>query len=291
MRKICNKCGFQQNEFLNISGRNYCKSCNSIVGINNNKIQDSITTSAYSKQVTHRLLYDVVEFLEKYIEVAGYYPDWENRKQIKDNKVVRPISGPEDAEECFSVVLLGFVGTMKTKPDFIRKEVKNSFYEWIDATGIDVNNCHPRLKHCLFGVSEVIERKGEKIIADVINSKETLKPGTPEYARELGNIFTKIQAPLDNKREIELSLKGKTYRDIEIESQFKGSSDKGQEAFERIAKDHDYQDFHFFPQETQQNLQQHSNSEIIQDVKNNPRNWRKDEIITEYNRRVDAIKI
>jgi len=155
MRKICNKCGFQQNEFLNISGRNYCKSCNSIVGINNNKIQDSITTSAYSKQVTHRLLYDVVEFLEKYIEVAGYYPDWENRKQIKDNKVVRPISGPEDAEECFSVVLLGFVGTMKTKPDFIRKEVKNSFYEWIDATGIDVNNCHPRLKHCLFGVSEV----------------------------------------------------------------------------------------------------------------------------------------
>ena len=101
------------------------------------QIQQQEQMTAYDKKVTHDMFLIVMEWLEKYVEIVykNEFPDWENRKQIKDNKVVRPISGPEDAEECFSVVLLGFVGTMKTKPDFIRKEVKNSFYEWIDATG------------------------------------------------------------------------------------------------------------------------------------------------------------
>ncbi|CAG8587776.1 11705_t:CDS:2 [Ambispora gerdemannii] len=125
------------------------------------------------------------------------------RKQIKDNKVVRLISGPEDAEECFSIVLLGFVGTMKNKPDFLREEIKKEFYE------------------------EVTEGRGEKIIKDVINSKDDLTPGSPEYAEELGSFFSRIQGTLASEREIELSLKGKTYEDIEVESKFgKGSGDK-----------------------------------------------------------------
>jgi hypothetical protein len=96
----------------------------------------------------------------------------------------------------------------------------------------------------------------------VINSKRTLTPGTPEYGKELGNIFFKMQTPLNNEREIELSLKDKNYKDIKVESRFKGNSDRGQEAFNRIAENHDYQDFHFFPQTI--------SSE--DDIKNNPQN-------------------
>ena len=92
------------------------------------QIQQQKQLSAYSRKVTHDIFHDTMEFLEKYIEIAGYYPDWQQRKQIRDNPVVRPISGSEDAEECFSIVLLGLNNTLRNKPDFLREEIKQEFY-------------------------------------------------------------------------------------------------------------------------------------------------------------------
>jgi len=61
MRKICNKCKFEQNEFLNLGGRNYCKRCNSEIKSNNNKKQDTITISAYDLEATYDALYGTLE--------------------------------------------------------------------------------------------------------------------------------------------------------------------------------------------------------------------------------------
>jgi len=62
--------------------------------------QETKQLSAYQRKAVHSIQHTTMEFLEKYIEVAGYYPDWEERKQIKDNGVTRTdiIGNPEKAE-------------------------------------------------------------------------------------------------------------------------------------------------------------------------------------------------
>src|ERR1051326_4058741 len=147
--------------------------------------QEQVVLSAYDRKVTYDIFFDTMEFLEKYIEVAEYYPDWQQRAQFRVNNVKRAIDGPEDAEECFSIILLGFKNTIKKKPPFLREEMKVEFYKWINCTGINVNNCPERLRHVLFGVNEVLEGRSEKFDRDLENSKQTLDTGSAEYAAEL----------------------------------------------------------------------------------------------------------
>jgi len=39
------------------------------------QIQDTITISAHQRKTVHNIFSTTVEFLEKYIEIAGYYDD------------------------------------------------------------------------------------------------------------------------------------------------------------------------------------------------------------------------
>src|SRR5262245_36114227 len=93
MRKICNNCGFQQNEFLKIGGKNYCGSCNYEINSGNFNRQDLVQIqrktqmTAYEKKTVYDIFRSTIEWFEKCIEIVyeKEFPNWENRKQIRDN--------------------------------------------------------------------------------------------------------------------------------------------------------------------------------------------------------------
>lgn len=255
------------------------------------QIQQQQKITAYEKKVTHDLFLMTIEWLEKYIEVAykKEFPDWKSRKQIHDDNIKRTdIDGNTAmAEDTLSTQLLLFESNLKRRPEFIREELKQEFYRWINAFGINTNNCPERLAQFLFGIHEILEGHGEKIRKDVENEKRLVEPNSPEYMEQMKNLFVYTQVASQKEEGIEKSLEGKTHKDIEIESRFgSGNTEQGEEAFKRITGDvsaSHSSGFHFFPQKGQSNNpQQRSNSEIIQDVKSNPQNWRIDEIIASY---------
>ena len=296
MLKKCNKCGFQQDEFLNLGGRNYCKSCNYEINNNVNTAQSSITLSAYEKEVVQDVFWMTMEVLEKYIERANYYSDWQVRRKIRDNKVTREFSGVEEAETILSSNLVGLKITVRNKPPFLLEELRGEYYKWINATGIDINNISPqaeRLKHWLFEVNEVLKGKGERFFQEVRKEcrEHVEKMSNEEFSRKMNAAFVAYNPQLNKEREIASSLEGQTYKDVKSEKRFGGDDekDKGERTFELIANNvagkHDKFDYY-----QKQSSQQRSNSEIIQDVKNSPRNWRKDEVITEYDNRGEGTK-
>ncbi|CAG8579163.1 17767_t:CDS:2, partial [Racocetra fulgida] len=224
--------------------------------MNQQQIQRQEAVTAYDRQVTHEIFHDTMEFLEKYIEIAGYYPDWHARRQFPNNEVKRTIDGPEDAEECFSIVLLGLKNTIKHKPPFIQEEIKQEFYRWISSTGINENNSPERLQHILFGFHEILEGRSEKFDKDLKNSKQTLDHNSPEYAKELTTFFAAFQEPLQNQRDIAESLEGKKHDEINIENKFNGTVEQGQGILEKMANlvRSLPENFNFFQQEDQKEI-------------------------------------
>lgn len=255
------------------------------------QIQQQAQMTAYQKKTVHDIFLTVMEWFEKYIEVAykNEFPDWENRKQIRDNLTIKRkdiYENPQRAEKTLSSQLHLFAATLEedTTPQF-QQELKQEFYQWISAVEIDVNNCPERLKHFLFGFNEIFDGNYEKIRAEIINRKRDIEIDDPRYLERLSQMFADTQSTTHREMEIEKSLRGKTDRDIGIENKFSGNVEQGEEAFKRIAASVDgkHQDFYFKEQKGQRPTpQQRTNSEIIQDIRQNPRNWRVDEIITEF---------
>ncbi|CAG8637451.1 28827_t:CDS:1, partial [Dentiscutata erythropus] len=149
--------------------------------------------------------------------------DWHERRQFPNNKIKRTIDRPEDAEECFPIVLLRFKNTFKRKPPFIQ-EIKQEFYRWISSIGI---NCPERLQHILFGFNEILKVRSKKFDKDLKNSQQTLDHNSPEYARELNKTFAAFQAPLQNQRKVFESLEDKKHDEIDIENKFIGNTEQG----------------------------------------------------------------
>jgi len=244
---------------------------------------------AYERKTVHDIFLRTLNWLEKYIEIAGYYPDWESRKQLRNDWIKKAgVDTSEKAEKEVSNRLIAFGRILDSEVEsdspFI-EELKNEFYQWVNATGIDVDNCPERLKQFIFGFNEMLEGRLEKIEKDAENKKEKIDTDAPEYLKQLTEVLVNIQEPLKNERETEASLQGKTHLDIEIENKVGGNVEQGEKAFKRIAStvsaSHDT-GFHFFPQQQIQQLnshQQRTNSEIIQDIRQNPRNWRIDDVI------------
>ena len=46
------------------------------------QIQKTVQITAHQKKLVYRNFYNTIESLEEYIEKTGYYPDFENKKQI-----------------------------------------------------------------------------------------------------------------------------------------------------------------------------------------------------------------
>ncbi|CAG8756492.1 19563_t:CDS:1 [Dentiscutata erythropus] len=221
--------------------------------------QQQVTLSAYDRKTIHDMLFMTMEWLEKCIEIAGYYPDWRQRKQIHNTNIKRQdIDCLGKAEKGLSNKLVVFVRSIGgTVPPFLNEELKEQFYKWIYATGINAENCPKRLAFFLLGVHEILEGKDAKIEQDSDNKKRSLDSESYEYGRELNRVFAHIQAPLQEERNTAFSLEGKKWNNINIENHFEGDAYRGKATFERIVKNisaYEYQNFHFFPQKSSNSM-------------------------------------
>jgi hypothetical protein len=209
------------------------------------------------------------------VAYGGYFPNWKNQKQIRDNNIKRTdIDGnPTMAEDSLATQLVLFRQNLRNKPPFLCEEIKQEYYKWISATGIDANNCPERLKHFLFGIHEIIEGRGEKILEDLRNEQANINSTSPEFIEEMKKLFAYSHSESKKVEKVEKSLEGKTYKDIEVKSKFgSGDVERGGQTFQKIAGtvSSSYEKgFHFFPQQEKQSV---NLNEVVQDVKTNPKN-------------------
>lgn len=210
--------------------------------------------TAYQARLTRNLFRSVIKWTEKYIEIAypNNFSDWQSRKQIITDEIKRTdiIGNPEKVERFLSTALYGLEGD--TDNTELLNELKMDFYRWISAVRINPNNCPERLKHFLVGFHEILEGNGEKINKDSINRVFEIDPSSQEYASSFANSFIGVQIHLQNERKVEESLDGKDWRQSENKNNFEGNADEGKWIFEQIARNHNYQDFYFWPQKNQQ---------------------------------------
>jgi len=71
--------------------------------------------------------------LEKYIEIVykNEFPDWESRKQIRDNLTITRkdiYNNPEKAKKAFSTQMFLFGTTLEDSPVF-REDLKKEFHQ------------------------------------------------------------------------------------------------------------------------------------------------------------------
>lgn len=237
------------------------------------QIQQQEQLTAYQKQSTYNMLFMTLEWLEKYIEVVYqiYFPDWKNQKKIHDNNIKRTDidDNPAMVEDSLSTQLVLFRSTLRNKPPFLREEIKKEYYKWISATGINFDNCPKRLKHFLFGIHEIIEGRGEKILEDLRSEQVNFDSTSPEFVEEMKTLFTYSHSESKKVEKIEKSLEGKDYNDIEIKSRFgSGDAERGGQTFEQIASsvaDSHKKSFSFFPSQEGQ-TQQDNNMDLTRKV-------------------------
>ncbi|MCE8168451.1 MAG: hypothetical protein I3273_04850 [Candidatus Moeniiplasma glomeromycotorum] len=191
-----------------------------------------------TNQNNNKRFYCLVNGLEKYIEKAGFYSDWEQRKQIVNNIVKREdMNGSKKEDKLdFLVVSLQFFDFFVSKEKPSLKQFKSDFYKWINATGITAENCPFRLKLVLFGICEILDGRSEKLIKEVENRKREIEPDSPEYQKWMEKIFSEVSNHLGE----------------ELPSgEFKGDTEAGKETFQKIAgsiSPTDYENFHWCPQ-------------------------------------------
>src|SRR5215211_7436294 len=97
------------------------------------QIQQQEQLSAYDKKVIYDMFYMSIEWLEKYIEIAykNELPDWESRKQIRDNLTITRTdiySNPEKAKKAFSTQMFLFGTSLEDSPIF-REDLKKEFLQ------------------------------------------------------------------------------------------------------------------------------------------------------------------
>jgi hypothetical protein len=115
--------------------------------------------------------------------------------------------------------------------------------------------------------AERVDREADENIA-----KMTLEERRKNFYRT----FTVAQKLMDGAGARQKNLEGKTYKDVETKNQFAGSHEKGKKIFGQIEGQQSTSSFQ------SSSPQQRTNFEIIQDVRQNPRSWRVDEIIMEF---------
>ncbi|RHZ37697.1 hypothetical protein [endosymbiont GvMRE of Glomus versiforme] len=198
-----------------------------------------------------------ITWLEKYIEVAKYYPDWKQRKQTDDSFITR-----KDIYESKSKVLwplgtslmIGFEGDLDEQPLEFREEIKKEFYKWLDTSKINVDNAPVELKCALFHFHEILECRFEKARHDRDNRKREIEIDDPKYLEKMQGIFGKSQQVIQS---------GKT---DEIDgSRFNGNAKAGKTTFEAIANslsDSEKENFSFW-------LQKNSEKQEIKENQDN----------------------
>lgn len=206
MRKICNNCRSEQDIF-SLGGKNYCVGCNNEINIDSGQILAQKQKSLHKMKTALDTFYNTLEPLEEYIEKAGYYSDFQSRRQ-RYRKTIMDSEGPvENDEDLFLSNLHIFAQlTVKGKPEFFREVIRGDFYRWINYTGITAENCPEVLKHFLIEINNVLSDKSEKIIAET--DRGTI--GVEINPKEMVGIFAGLQNPLSENRQQKKELEGKS---------------------------------------------------------------------------------
>jgi hypothetical protein len=151
--------------------------------------------------------YNTLEPLEEYIEKAGYYSEFQIRRQ-RYRKTISDSEGPvENDEDLFLSNLYIFAQlTVKGKPEFFREVIREDFYRWINYTGITAENCPETLKHFLIEINNVLSDKSEKIIAETDRGTIDVEINP----KEMVGIFAGLQNPLSENRQQKKESEGKS---------------------------------------------------------------------------------
>jgi vacuolar-type H+-ATPase subunit I/STV1 len=169
----------------------------------------------------------------------------------------------------FSTSLFALRNLTRNKPDFLLKELEAEFCKWLDGSEINADNCPSELSQCLVNISQVLKGKGEEFVK--ARRKEVdeniAKMSKEEKEKSFYEAVTAYHEPLDNEDEKAKSLEGQTFRDVNNESKLAGNANRGEEVFKQIKERQQQSSSSFQPN----NPQQRTNSEIIQDIRQNPR--------------------
>ena len=223
-------------------------------------IQRKMQMTAYERKTVHDIFLSTIEWFEKYIELTykGEFPNWESRKQIRDNLIITRkdiYENPKRAEEALASQLHLFSSVLEedTSVEF-EKDLKQEFYKWINVVGIDIENCPERLRHFIFGLNEIFEGNYEKIRNDIANRKREIELDDPKYMDGMMKIFSHTQVSMHKEGKIKKSMEGKNPDEIKFSNFSGGDGEQGQQVFEQIAGSisDSHQDFYFKDQKTQQ---------------------------------------
>lgn len=246
--------------------------------------QLQIQETAHEMESVLSTFYNCLEALEEYIGKLNHYSNWHSKRQIYRRSIADSNDTLEGFEDLFLTQLLTVKASINRKPEFFRKEVQKEFYKWINTTGIDANNCPERLKNYLFTINEVLEGRGENFVNQTRELVKNVKL-TPQDALK---IFSEIQEPLSKSDKRKKELEGKNWNEVENDVKLGGGDfEQGEKAVGQISRiTSGHENFNFYQssyyQQSSNLPAESSNVQIIQDVIQNPQNWRIDEVITRY---------
>jgi len=97
------------------------------------QIQQQTQLTAHDKILIFDNLRYLLEGLEEYIEKAGFYPDFKNKRQLQNITIPKERADnltADSAEKFFKTNLILFVSIMDEAPEFIRTgELMDEYYK------------------------------------------------------------------------------------------------------------------------------------------------------------------
>lgn len=232
------------------------------------QIQQQTTVSAYSMEAIKKSFISTLKWLEFYIEKSGYSGNWQ--RQIPEQVERQDLNDqPGEIKKFMETSLLALNGVIDDKPDFVLENLQEQFYSWLDKSGIRVDGCSEELVECLVNIYKVLINDGKEFVERVDReASEDIAKMTPEERREkFYKTFTLAQKLMDSVEARKKSLEGKTHKDVETKNPFSGNPDQGKKLFGQLASSGGGGSL--------------PSDKVVQAVKNNPQNWRWDEIPTE----------
>lgn len=203
------------------------------------QLQGQIEIEAVVLEEMQECLYDSLEWLEVYIERAGYYPDWQQRKQLPktiERENVRFMDATE-VKGFFSTVLFSLSNFAKTSGvPFVLERLQTQFYSWLDKSGINADNCSKELAECLVNIDNVLNGEGEGFRkARREEVRRNISQMTPEeQERKFYGAIVDLKKNLKDEEAWLEASKNKSLQDVKMENKFEGNADRGKEIFKKI---------------------------------------------------------
>lgn len=228
--------------------------------------------TAHSMELALDSLYSTLEALEEYVGKTGIYPNWDNSRQVY-RKVIEDSNDTMDGfEDLFLTDLFVFKTQIRSKTADFREKIQKEFYKWIDAVGINNNNCPEKLKHYLFEFNEVLEGRGDNIV----NQTRELIKGQELTPQEALGMFGQLNHQVNKGREREEILKGKKWNhDLGNENRINGNPERGKEILNQICQEiiSRHGSYDLYSEQKKVRGIQKIRWDLISDIQHNKNDW------------------